>query len=135
MRRRDASILTGLLLWPVTAGSLGGAQPLGTLVYTTPNTLPPPWTATAAAPTPIPGWQAYLGRDVQLWLPSGFVGGDPAARREGLLGIARASGPNYAGIVPTLEDLSEDSRFYAWELEQHETVVLITIDEAPAEES
>jgi len=137
MRRRGASTLTGLLLWTVTACSLGGggAQAFGTLVYTTPNTLPPPWTATAARPTPIAGWQAYLGRDVQLWLPSGFVGGDPVARREELLGIARASGPNYAGIVQTLEDLSEDSRFYAWELEQHETVVLITIDEAPAEES
>ena len=81
------------------------------------------------------GWHAYRGVDVELWLPSGFVGGDPAARREELLGIARAAGPGYEEIVQTLEEQPENLRFYSWELEEYETIVVITTHEAPAEMS
>jgi len=105
----------------------------GTLIYSTPNVLPPAWTPTTAAPTSIPGWQLYHGVDVELWLPVGFVGGDPVAQIEELLGLARAAGPGYEGIVQALEERPDNLRFYSWELETYETVVGVTRHDAPAE--
>jgi hypothetical protein len=108
-------------------------MPQGTLVYSTPNALPPAWTPTTAAPTPIPGWQVYRGVDVELWLPSEFVGGDPVAQIEELLGLARAAGPGYEGIVQALEQRPENLRFYSWELTTYETIVGVTRHDAPAD--
>lgn len=113
-------------------------QPLGTLTYSTPNTLPPPWTATVwteGAATAVAGWQAYRGVDVELSLPSGFAGGDPVAQREELLSIARAAGPGYEGIVRALDEQPESLRFYAWELEQYEMTVAVTFHDVLAEMS
>jgi hypothetical protein len=95
--------------------------------------LPPAWTATTVAPTAIPGWSLYHGVDVDLWLPSEFVGGDPIAQIDELLGLARAAGPGYEGIVQALEQRPENLRLYCWELATYETVVGVTRHDAPAE--
>ncbi len=108
-------------------------MPQGTLVYSTPNSLPPAWTATTVAPTPIPGWSLYHGVDVDLWLPSEFVGGDPIAHIEELLGLARAAGAGYEGIVQALEQRPENLRFYSWELGTYQTIVGVTRHDAPAD--
>jgi hypothetical protein len=108
-------------------------MPQGTLVYSTPNPLPPAWTATTVAPTAIPGWSLYHGVDVDLWLPSEFVGGDPVAQIDELLGLARAAGAGYEGIVQALEQRPENLRLYCWELATYETVVGVTRHDAPAE--
>jgi hypothetical protein len=108
-------------------------MPQGTLVYSTPNPLPPAWTATTVAPTAIPGWSLYHGVDVDLWLPSEFVGGDPIAQIDELLGLARAAGAGYEGIVQALEQRPENLRLYCWELATYETVVGVTRHDAPAE--
>jgi hypothetical protein len=108
-------------------------MPQGTLVYSTPNPLPPAWTATTVAPTAIPGWSLYHGVDVDLWLPSEFVGGDPIVQIDELLGLARAAGAGYEGIVQALEQRPENLRLYCWELATYETVVGVTRHDAPAE--
>jgi len=108
-------------------------MPQGTLVYSTPNPLPAAWTPTTTAPTPIPGWQVYHGVEVELWLPKEFVGGDPIAQIEELLGLARAAGAGYEGIVQALEQRPENLRLYCWELATYATVVGVTRHDAPAE--
>jgi hypothetical protein len=117
--------------------SCGGSAtpPFGTLVYTTPNPLPAAWTPTTAAPTRIPGWDLYRGAEVEMWLPEGFVGGDPVARREELLGIARTAGTAYEGVVRALEEQPENLLFYSWELPQYQMIVGVTRHDAPAEVS
>jgi hypothetical protein len=129
--------MVGMAIAGATAlvSSCGGSatQPFGTLVYTTPNPLPAAWTPTTAAPTPILGWDLYRGVDVEIWLPESFVGGDPVARREELLEIARAAGAGYEAIVQSLEEQPENLLFYSWELPQYQMVVGVTRHDAPPE--
>jgi hypothetical protein len=133
-RRTIIPVLVGAALILSGCGGQGSSgPPLGTLTYTTPNALPPAWTPTTIAPSAIPGWDLYLGVDVEIWLPAAFVGGDPAARREELLEIARTAGAGYEGIVQALEQQPENLLFYSWDLLESQTIVGITRHEAPAE--
>jgi hypothetical protein len=72
---------------------------------------------------------------VELWLPAGFVGGDPAALLGELLEAARAAGPGFEEIVQAIEEQPESLLFCSWELEQYEMIVTVTVQEAPAEMS
>jgi hypothetical protein len=94
-------------------------------------TLPPVWTPTSLPATPLAGWKAMSGAGVSLNLPESFVGGDPVGSRAELLAIAREGGPEYEGVLVTLETATPTLVFYAWDFTVHMSTVGITRREAP----
>lgn len=54
-------------------------------------------------PTPIPGWERFVGNGVELWVPESFMGGDPALDMDVIVQQVRAFGADYAEAADKLE--------------------------------
>ncbi len=109
-----------------------------TPILVTANTLPPQWTATPSeSATPLPGWKQFSGREVTIWLPESFTGGDPSTDLEQFITDLRAMGGHFA---QSADSLAEDpSNFLLWVFDTavgatgSMTNMTVVRDEIPAE--
>jgi hypothetical protein len=62
-----------------------------------PTLTPTPTQPPLPTATPPPGWKKLESAQVELWVPSSFIGGDPIKDRDPIIKSLRAMGTEYAG--------------------------------------
>ena len=86
----------------------------------TPASLPATWTPTTKPVIAPPvGWALFDSREVEIWLPDNFVGGDPEQDIPALIDQMRADGGHFAEAAEILE--SNPGSFILWMFDSAES--------------
>jgi hypothetical protein len=63
--------------------------------------------------TPIPGWEKLTGKDIEIWLPESYEGGDPSSEDiDTIFEKAKALGPNFEQMAQAIKN--NPSMFVFW---------------------
>lgn len=104
--------------------------PTHTLIPTltrTPTITPSPTPSPRPTATPPPGWKKLESANIELWVPSTFVGGDPIKDKDALLKALRAFGSEYVASFKTIEQNPNAFAIYAIDTRLGSTGFITTI--------
>ena len=104
--------------------------PIFTLVPTashTPTITPSPTRPPIPTATPPPGWKKLESANIELWVPSSFVGGDPVKDKDVILKALRAFGSEYVASFKTIEQNPNAFAIYAIDTRLGNTGFITTV--------
>ncbi len=95
----------------------------------TPTTGPTATPILTPTPTPIPGWQAYQGGPISLWLPPTFQGGDTPQHKRTILEGFRDAGVAFAPAAQLVEEAPDELPFVALDTDYVGTIVRVNTNQ------
>jgi len=129
------SLLLGLLPFCLFACSAQPDAPSATELATgapeaPPAAEPPPTEATSAlsAVEPIPGWEKFSGKGIEIWLPESFQGGNTETDLPIIIEEMKQLGPEFEQIAQSMEQNASAFALFAFDEQVGDTDFLTNVN-------